>query len=1358
MSWLACESSEMAAYAPLCEPTNTEVRGCFVPSFERAELETLFQVDRRKRLARWGVEVARTLTLGSALAAAAAGLKPEGDHRLLCVGGFVTAGAVTGVWWLLACFCPRLMALSYNVVAGILTLGAMLLASSGGYDACTEGMPEAISALIVSGMLGVAAQFIQLSSAAFFFILHVVIVANLTFVFSIAHVAENCETRTLTTERQLLTVLLVYIPGILMFHGRRSQEIYDRKLFVADTSSRGLPYRTLDPGSDVEEQTCGSCMKVAPPAADIVPVGDKVVKPADLKVVQRDRKVPPPSMESNDEAPRKQAMDDAAHRVPNPVLAKAMFGKKADWAKIRSMARKIRNKDYEISLFFEDCVASFPELRLFFVEAKGISNAFTKKSASTSSGIAAEAEYQRTIGAFFAVYWLLRLDADGKAGFCYGANDDWSAVDPGSCDIQGKTFFKMTPDEKRWSFLSGMEWAPFEDLVHRAGCDGSAEGTERIIALLCLTAFHDIMKLQILQPIVQPDHAPYNGYEAGVRILDHDLALGYVLEYYPNLLPSYAGLSDEQKRSVLFTQGKMQFNHGWFVQAEAPPGGMLSKFKSVLEKGARQADIDLYFLHWITDVAGAEATPLGGAEKLVLKFPHNVLASFLWSMPFLSKLAEVSETALVEEYLEARWKALLPEQSVPDDLTAIAVMRLVIMTQGEDALMVVEAFRQLSASDQNCLSTELSRTGCSGQAFRRHNVCGGPAFLLYYGPALMQRNNRSKESLVKALRAFCVVLRGARALWPMSLKSQNKTVIIQIGELKVQGIEEVIQNPGGDSSCVWIMLRNNDQEGCVTSCKLGELNGLYMDGSQFRVLDFTQEKSKEAASTAAGSKAADLEPTEVRGSDFSSLSFKHGRRILVFTDMSTECDDECALLWLLAALNRRGEPCTVELVHTDSYVRIHWMAHILNDKFSNDGPWRLTEGGTSFLAGSVLVNMYLAHSTENEERIIADIQKKAPNLPLALKEENGKKTGIRQKGSLGGEDYTQMPAGALDSVVVNADIRGVSPEFFQRFSLCKCVYVVGSPGGVNCPMPIWVSHLAALHKLAPVLYLTPQLTRAIRFPRSYVAANVDWNDTIKHTVWDATVTFMARRPEIPAKFGNWGLILRLNVANAMFCKDWYRDHAKTNLEDAIPPEDVCKMVQAYVDRNSGNDRGMGAVIDELRNISVEPGIGKNDLDAKGLPVSDAVKECVRQKYKEELYKQVMACVLTTNVLLFQNKQNMKIGTDEGGFEVLKPRCGYADPLNSLADVFGAEDAINLVQKLPLRYLTPAYDVVAMICADAALEEGTGVDGGLGLLMEPADDTMGLGLLSKAQRELSTHPVLMTPPQKGEGIYAVGPFG
>jgi len=318
--------------------------------------------------------------------------------------------------------------------------------------------------------------------------------------------------------------------------------------------------------------------------------------------------------------------------------------------------------------------------------------------------------------------------------------------------------------------------------------------------------------------------------------------------------------------------------------------------------------------------------------------------------------------------------------------------------------------------------------------------------------------------------------------------------------------------------------------------------------------------------------------------------------------------------------------------------------------------------------------------------------------------------------------------------------------------------VVGTPGGVNCPMPSWVNLLAALHKLAPVLYLTPQLTRTVRFPRNYVMTNMDWNDTIKHTVWDAAVTFMARRPEFSVKYGTWGLILRLNVANAIFCRDWYTDVMKTDVDLAERPQNILDIVRAYVDRHSGDDRGIGTVIDELRNVGVDPGIDKLDLDARGQPATSRAREILRNQYRDELTKHVTVCIVTTFAVLFDNKLNRKLGVDEGGFEKQQPRCGYRDPENNLNDIFGSEDAISLLQGLSLRRLTPAYDVVAMICADSALEENTGLDGGLGLKVDHADATMGLNLLTEAQRESSKHPVLMTLPQAGEGVYAVGPFG
>jgi len=1108
----------------------------------------------------------------------------------------------------------------------------------------------------------------------------------------------------------------------------------------------------------IEELCVGLCSNVAAnPNSTIVvekkPEAAPVVPAPATKKPDRDLTVPPP------QPPPPAPTNWKSVASPNAALARAMAGRTAEWDRIRRMAEQIRSPTYLLKNFFEDCVASFPELGLFF---EGPSVAHSQHSLALSSGRSGEAEYQRTVGALFVVYWMLRLDIDGRSGFCYGVDENWQKVDiPPPREVKG-SFFKMNADEKRASASQTMNWPQFQELVDRAGCGSSSPGsTERIMALLCLTSFHDIMKVPTMQPIVQPEHAPYHGVEAGVRINDHDLALSYVMDQFPHLLPSFDGLPPDAKRGVLLTQREMQFNHGWFVQAEAPPGGMLSQFKRVLTAGANQPDIDLYFLHWITDLAGACATPLGGAEKLVLNFPHHVLASFLWSMPYLSKLTEVSETALVEGYLEARWAALLPSEPVPDDSSSIALMRLVVMAQCEDAMTVVNAFRKLPLADQSCLIAELSRTGCAGQHYVRHAVSGGPAFLIYYSPALLQRNNKSADLMEAALHCLCVVLRAARAVWPLSPTNQSNTVIIQVAELKSRDIVEVISDPGGDTRLAWLLTKNNEQEGEVTLVKPSEINSLHLEGSQFRVLDFAIEAAKnEYKSAAAGKKpvvAAQGMAMTRKATD--SGDYADGPRILVFTDMSTECDDECALLWLVQALGRQPGSSTVELVVTDSHARFQWMAHIFSDKFQSE--WEIRDKGYVFVCGNVRVRMYLSQS-QQDEHVCNDITGKCKELELETETKDGHKIAVWKKCIIGGKVYTDVPPGSLDAIVVAAAPNDVDPEFFKRFTTCKCAYVVGTPGGINCPMPAWTGILAALHRICPVLYLTPQFTRSVRFPRQYVKTNPHWNECIRNTVWGAALCFMAKRPELPCSFGSWGLVLRLNIANAIFCKDWYFDVNGTKVEDAPRPDYIVKWVQNYVERNSGDDRQQGAVLDELRNIGVDVspwglGLSKADQDETGKLTSPAAKEAIRKRYRQELFDQTIICVVTTDTLLFQNKRNFKVSADAAGYEELRAQCGYSQPEENLCELFGMDFAAQLVKELPLRWLTPAYDVVAMICADASLDEGTEVDGGLGLLIADADNTMGLGLLSEEQRNASNHPVLMTLPQMGEGIYRVGPF-
>lgn len=341
----------------------------------------------------------------------------------------------------------------------------------------------------------------------------------------------------------------------------------------------------------------------------------------------------------------------------------------------------------------------------------------------------------------------------------------------------------------------------------------------------------------------------------------------------------------------------------------------------------------------------------------------------------------------------------------------------------------------------------------------------------------------------------------------------------------------------------------------------------------------------------------------------------------------------------------------------------------------------------------------------------------------------------------------ELPGGCLDSITVAGPVPdNLRTDFFSRFEEVHNVFVVGTPGGVNCPMPGWLGVLAGLHMLAPVIYLTPQFTRGVRFPRAYVLSNPYWNDHIKRTVWDATLTCMARRPEIPVAFGNWGLMLRLNVANAIFCRDWYRDVMRSELEDVEPPARLASIVQAYVDRNSGFDRKPGAILQELRLIGVEVPELK---ESRGAPFSPRSGELVRSLYKKHLYIHTMACLLCADTLLMQNRGNFQPKKGAGGFETMQPRCGYVNPHNSLADLFGADDGIDMLRELPLQRLTPAYDVVAMMLVVSNIK-GEGI-ADVGLVLEEADASMGLELLSEEAQGLSQHPILMVPQQHNDTV-------
>ena len=86
------------------------------------------------------------------------------------------------------------------------------------------------------------------------------------------------------------------------------------------------------------------------------------------------------------------------------------------------------------------------------------------------------------------------------------------------------------------TFLRAMDWRGVHELLidaavlRKTDAGGAAVQEERMMAMLALTAIHDIMKVEVLLPTVLPEHAPFCGFAAGDMINDHDIALGYVLQ------------------------------------------------------------------------------------------------------------------------------------------------------------------------------------------------------------------------------------------------------------------------------------------------------------------------------------------------------------------------------------------------------------------------------------------------------------------------------------------------------------------------------------------------------------------------------------------------------------------------------------------------------------------------------------------------------------------------------------------------------------------------------------------------------------------------------------------------------------
>merc|ERR1719356_2054320 len=135
------------------------------------------------------------------------------------------------------------------------------------------------------------------------------------------------------------------------------------------------------------------------------------------------------------------------------VLQELTKTKKVKTQRAMNAARKIRDETYTCRQFFEDVSAAFPELALYLV---------SKDGEDTTSGRTADDEYQRTIGALFSVYWLMRLSIDGAQSFCFGVDSDeyWNPLS----DVSKVVVRNPEEIKKRQLFKTSLQWKDCEDL------------------------------------------------------------------------------------------------------------------------------------------------------------------------------------------------------------------------------------------------------------------------------------------------------------------------------------------------------------------------------------------------------------------------------------------------------------------------------------------------------------------------------------------------------------------------------------------------------------------------------------------------------------------------------------------------------------------------------------------------------------------------------------------------------------------------------------------------------------------------------------------------------------------------------
>ena len=280
-----------------------------------------------------------------------------------------------------------------------------------------------------------------------------------------------------------------------------------------------------------------------------------------------------------------------------------------------------------------------------------------------------------------------------------------------------------------------------------------------------------------------------------------------------------------------------------------------------------------YFVHWLTDLAGAEPTPLRGCEKFVLGFPRPVFRRLIKSIPVVQRLAHTPPVPLYLEFLLDEWRTSTARvgELPSSTLHAIALMRLVMQAQAPtEQESVAAAFRLLEPADADTLADELALSGvaatvyeglaadlargpaflgcmptcgsnhrtagpepphqpcsaatsallCSAYSLTRLGPCGGAD----YSPAFLRKNAATADDARVALAVLADVYRAARQLWPSSQAQAGTGVTLMLEQLKAAALG-AISSAYADGEC-WVLVRTGELSASVERHPMSRLASL----------------------------------------------------------------------------------------------------------------------------------------------------------------------------------------------------------------------------------------------------------------------------------------------------------------------------------------------------------------------------------------------------------------------------------------------------------------------------------------------------------------------------------------------------